>query len=70
MNPETKATLTLRECAPIIGISQSSMYAAAKKGDLPFPVIKIGGRYVVPTKPFLKALDLDSIPDVETAGVA
>lgn len=59
------ATITVVEAAAQMGVSSSSAYAAIKKGDFPVPVIKIGGRYVVPTKPLLDLLGLDELPDLE-----
>lgn len=46
-----KATYTIAEVAQLLRIGESSAYAAAKKDGLPVPVIKIGGRYVVPRAP-------------------
>lgn len=45
------ATYTLMEAAKLLGIGQSTAYAAAKRDELPVPVIRIGGRYVIPRKP-------------------
>lgn len=53
-----KPTLTVEEVAGLIGIGRSSAYAAAREGALPFPVIKIGGRYVIPAKPLAVALGM------------
>lgn len=56
------ATITIGEAAQLLGISRSSAYEAARTGNFPTPVLKISGRYVVPTKPFLDALGLDELP--------
>ena len=61
MNP----TITLPEAAELLGIGRTSSYAAVSKGEFPVPVIKIGGRYVVPTKPLLDLLGLDELPATE-----
>lgn len=53
-----KPTLTVPEVAKLIGISVSSAYAAARDNTFPFPVLKIGGRYVVPRKPLLETLGM------------
>ncbi|MGV0390074.1 helix-turn-helix transcriptional regulator [Corynebacterium phoceense] len=53
-----KPTLNLREAAPIMGVSASTLYAAAREGNLPFPVLRINTRYVVPAKPFYEALGM------------
>lgn len=58
--PETmttdKLTISLREAADIMGIGHSTAYAAVKNDTFPVPVIRIGGRYVVPKKPFMNLL--------------
>lgn len=55
-----RKTITLREAAEIMGVSQSTMYAAAREGDLPFPVLRIKTRYVIPAAPFHKAISGDN----------
>lgn len=47
----TSATYTLVQAAALLGISKSSAYTAAQTNSFPTPVVKIGGRYVVPKKP-------------------
>lgn len=56
------ATVTIREAAKLLGIGTSSAYEAARNGKFPTPVLKINGRYVVPTKPLLDALGLEELP--------
>lgn len=51
-------TLNLRQAASILGIGVSTAYAAARNNDLPFPVLKIGGRFVVPAKPLAATLGM------------
>ena len=41
------ATVTLKEAAELIGVHRTTLAAAVKRGDLPFPVIRIGARYRV-----------------------
>lgn len=41
-----------------LGLSRSSAYLAAKRGDI--PTIRIGGRVVVPTAPLRRLLGLDT----------
>lgn len=62
-------TITVVEAAAQMGVSSSSAYAAIKKGDFPVPVIKIGGRYVVPTKPLLDLLGLNELPTTTEEGI-
>jgi excisionase family DNA binding protein len=41
-----RQTLTVEEAARVLGISRSSAYEAARRGEL--PTVRIGRRYVVP----------------------
>lgn len=61
----TRATVTLREAAELIGIGSSTAYEAVRKDEFPTQVIKIGGRYVVPTKPLLDLLGLEELPPTD-----
>lgn len=60
------ATLSVDEAADLLGVARSTAYeqvAAAVKGephDWPVPVLKVGGRLRVPTKPVLDLLALDA----------
>ena len=58
-------TLNIEQAAKMLGISRSSAYKAAREGTLPVQAFKIGGRYVVPTKPLLDLLGLDELPATE-----
>ncbi|MCC8929745.1 DNA-binding protein [Rhodococcus sp. I2R] len=42
-----------------LGISPSSGYAQAKKGEFPVRVIRVGSRYVVPTAGLLDLLGIE-----------
>lgn len=55
-------TITIGQAADLLGIGTSSAYAAVRTGKFPTKVIRIGGRYVIPTKPLLELLGLDSLP--------
>lgn len=44
----------------IVGLGQTAGYSAAKRGDLPFPVLRLGRKYKVPVEGLLKALGLES----------
>lgn len=59
-----KPTLTVREAATLLGISASSAYEAARKNKFPVPVIRVGGRIVVPAAPLLDLLGIDSFEEV------
>lgn len=56
------ATYTLMEAAKLLGIGTSTAYAAAKRNELPVPVIRIGGRYVIPRKPLDELLGITPEP--------
>lgn len=56
------ATVTIKEAAKLLGVSPSSAYEAARTGKFPSPVIKISGRYVIPTRPLLDLLGIDELP--------
>jgi excisionase family DNA binding protein len=43
-----RLTLTLPEVAEALGLGRNTVYTAAKRGDLPLPIVKIGKRLVVP----------------------
>ena len=58
----TTPTVSIPVAAALLGISRNSAYEAARTGNFPSPVLKINGRYVVPTKPLLDALGLDELP--------
>ncbi|MBI9000048.1 helix-turn-helix domain-containing protein [Corynebacterium sp. CCM 9185] len=60
MSPVSRPTITVEEAAAVLGISKSSAYAAIKRNEFPTPVIKIGGRYVVPTAPLRQLLGVDA----------
>ncbi len=52
--PTECETLTIREASGILGVSLSSAYEAAQKGQI--PAIRIGGRWLVLKGKFQKML--------------
>ena len=48
-------TLTVTECARLLGIGRNSAYEAVRKGEI--PIIRIGKRILVPRTAFEKMLD-------------
>lgn len=52
------ATITVEHAAEILGISRSSAYRAATRGEI--PVIRIGRRLLVPTAKFLAMLGVNT----------
>jgi hypothetical protein len=53
------ARTDLRTAGQIFGMSETRVYEAAKAGRLPFPVLRVGTRYVVPVQPLLALLGID-----------
>lgn len=66
-NRELPPTISVQVASQLLGISYSGGYAAIQKGIFPTQVIKIGGRYVIPTKPLLDLLGLDELPTEVTS---
>lgn len=56
------ATYNITEVAQLLGIGKSAAYRAAQNNELPVPVIKIGGRYVIPRKPLDELLGITPEP--------
>ena len=54
VEPAQRETLTMREAADTLGVSLSSAYEAAQKGQI--PAIRIGGRWLVLKGKFQKML--------------
>lgn len=57
-----KTTISGGDVAPVLGMSKSAVYAAIRDDKFPFPVLRIGGRIVIPTAPIREALGLDTLP--------
>ena len=49
----------LRTAADIFGLGHATSYRLAAADEFPVPVIRVRGRYIVPTAPMLKALGLE-----------
>lgn len=56
----SRLTVDIPAAAPLIGISQSNAYKLAQRGEFPCRVLKIGGRYVVPTAGLRELLGVDA----------
>lgn len=56
MNVPDKPTMSLYEAAAIFGISKTHAYRLAADDALPFPIIRLGKRIVVPTEPIRQML--------------
>lgn len=51
---ELSPTLTIEECALVLGLSRGSAYEAARTGQI--PVLRIGRRLLVPRAKLLRML--------------
>ena len=53
------ATFSIQEAGALLGIGRNSAYAAAARGEIAgIPVIRVGGRLVVPRAPLEALLGL------------
>jgi len=52
MSESTPATDSVDEVAGRLGIHRLTMYSAIKRNEVPFPIIRIGRRIVVPREAF------------------
>jgi hypothetical protein len=58
--PEESPTVSLwPEAGRAIGLGRSATFAGNQRGDLPFPVLKCGGKFRVPTAALRRVLQLD-----------
>lgn len=57
MNKTEKCFMDVAEVAGILGISKSLAYVYVQNPLCPFVVIKINGRYIIPTNSFYKWYD-------------
>jgi excisionase family DNA binding protein len=59
-DPTEHPTMRLDDLCELLKLSRSSLYAAAKSGDI--PTIRIGRRILVPTAAVRRMLQLDESP--------
>ncbi|MDA2812800.1 helix-turn-helix domain-containing protein [Nocardiopsis sp. RSe5-2] len=63
-------TVDLRTAARVLGISSTAAYRLIHKGEFPCPVLRVGGRYRIPTSGLMHALGIEDRPvysvDLET----
>lgn len=52
----SRAVISVAEAGQLLGLSRSSAYQAAQRGEI--PTLRIGGRILVPTAPLLEMLGL------------
>ena len=44
-------TYTVDEAAAILGVSRDAVYRGVIRGDFPAPVLRLGGRILIPREP-------------------
>lgn len=59
-DPRVQPTMTVQEAGLLLGLSKDVAYRAAHAGTL--PVLRFGGRFVVPTARLLVLLGLSAEP--------
>lgn len=65
--PTGISTVPVPVAARLLGMSESGVYKAIRKGKFPTPAFKVGDRIIIPRKPLLDMLDLDKLPALEEA---
>lgn len=55
-NPEASIAISPKEVADLMGISVNLFYREAAAGTLPFPVFRVGNRFVTPREPFERVM--------------
>jgi excisionase family DNA binding protein len=48
MEQTLRATADIAEAARVLGIHKQTLYDAIKRGEQPFPIIRVGARILVP----------------------
>lgn len=46
-------------CEAALGVGKRKAYELVARGQVPFPLVKVGARYVVPTAGVLRFLDVE-----------
>jgi excisionase family DNA binding protein len=63
-----RMTITVGEAAVMLGISRTSAYGCAARGEI--PTIRMGRRLLVPVARFLAMLDGDAVGSLDDEGEA
>lgn len=58
-------TMTIERFAAVTGAGRNTVYSAARRGELPVPVIKVGRRLVIPIHAVADLLGV-SVAELET----
>ncbi|OZC52031.1 hypothetical protein CH286_04055 [Rhodococcus sp. WWJCD1] len=57
----------LTTAGQVLGISRATVYELAKRDQLPFPVLRLGKKYVVPVNGLMEALGMSSSQPIPAA---
>ena len=60
-------TVDVKTAAAILGVNKATVYEAIKRGDAPFPVIRVGDRILIPRRALERLTDGAPSIDVEAA---
>ncbi|MFJ3646673.1 helix-turn-helix domain-containing protein [Streptomyces murinus] len=52
----------LRTAARALGIGSTTAYRLISKDEFPCPILRVGGRYRIPTNELMRALGIDDHP--------
>ena len=52
-------TLTIPQVAAVLGVGNTSLYTALRRGEIDLPVIEIGRRRVIPSAAVRRLLGMD-----------
>lgn len=63
-----RATYTLREVAALLGLSETSAYEKARRGELPVQPFRIGSRYLFSRRAVDELLGIKDIATEESDG--
>jgi excisionase family DNA binding protein len=55
-----RRALTPVEVAQILNLGMTELYGRLQRGETPFPVRRVGRRWLIPKKPFFEWLDGES----------
>jgi excisionase family DNA binding protein len=58
-------TMSVREAAPLLGVSAASLYRAVHESRSPVKTIRVGSRVLVVTADLRRVLNLDGDPERE-----
>ena len=56
----TAQTIDIPQVAAALGLGLGATYNAARSGNLPFPCVIVGNRFVIPEAPFRRFIETGS----------